>query len=239
MSQGLSFGRAAELYDQIRPTYPPAALEWALGSAPLRVIDLGAGTGILTRVALSLGQDVVPVEPDEAMRRRLSHSTPGVTALARSGEAIPVPDASVDAVVAGQSYHWFDPDRAHREIARVVRPGGVFAPIWNIRDDSEPWVAELSRIAEGAEAAGSGVHEGWIDHDFGPEFGPVERALFPHSVELTADQLVQLIASRSYYLTATPEKQAEIEAAVRDLAAGLPEAFPLPYVTVTYRSTRR
>jgi SAM-dependent methyltransferase len=239
MTQGLSFGPAADLYDRIRPTYPPAALEWALGREPCRVVDLGAGTGILTRVVQGLGHDVVPVEPDEAMRVRLAQSTPGVTPLAGSAEEIPLPDGAADAVVAGQAYHWFEPEPAHREIARVLKPGGVFAPIWNIRDEKEPWVAALSRIANGAEGAGGGVHEGELEHDFGPEFGPVERAHFAHEVPMTADGLVRLIASRSYYITAPPERQAKIQADVRQLAASLPETFALPYVTVVYRSQRR
>src|SRR3954471_15106081 len=223
MTQGLSFGPAADLYDQIRPTYPPAALEWALGPEPCRVVDLGAGTGILTRVAQQLGHDVVPVEPDDAMRARLAQSTPGVTPLAGSAEEIPLADGSVGAVVAGQAYHWFDPKPAHREIARVLKPGGVFAPVWNIRDETEPWVAALSGIATGAEGTGSGVRGGELEHDFGPVFGPLERAHFAHEVPMTADGLVALIASRSYYLTAPPEQRARIKADVRKLAANLPE----------------
>src|SRR2546423_4239102 len=238
MTQGLSFGPAADLYDQIRPTYPRAALEWALGPEPCRVVDLGAGTGILTRVVQQLGHDVVPVEPDDAMRARLAQSTPGVTPLAGSAEEIPLPDGSVDAVVAGQAYHWFDPKPAHREIARVLKPGGGFAPVWNIRDETEPWVAALSGIATGAEGPGSGDHEGELEHDFGPEFGPLERAHFAHEAPMTADGLVALIASRSYYLTAPPEQRARIEADVRKLAANLPKDFPLPYVTIVYRSRR-
>ena len=232
MSQGLSFGSAAELYDRIRPTYPPAAVEWALGLTPLRVVDLGAGTGILTRVIRALGHHVIPVEPDEAMRARLAGTTPGVEPLAGRAEHIPVPDGDVDAVMAGQAYHWFDREPAHREVARVLKSGGVFAPIWNIRDDSVPWVAQLSEIL------GATDHEGRLDGDFGPEFGPVERGLFRHEVPLNADLLVQLIASRSYYITATPERRGAIEAQVRALAAELPETFPLPYVTYVYRSCR-
>ncbi|OLE27437.1 MAG: hypothetical protein AUG44_10280 [Actinobacteria bacterium 13_1_20CM_3_71_11] len=238
MSRGLSFGPAADLYDAIRPTYPPAALHWALGEAPKAVLDLGAGTGILTRVLLRLGYDVRPVEPDEAMRAKLAATTPGVRPLAGRAEAIPVPDGQVDAVVAGQAYHWFDQEAAHREIARVLAPGGVFAPIWNVRDHDEPWVRRLTEIAENAREHDGGVFNGEIEHDFGPEFGPVERAHFRHEVPMTADRLVMLVASRSYYLTATPEKQNKIEAAVRDLAATLPETFTLPYVTVAYRATR-
>jgi SAM-dependent methyltransferase len=239
MSQALSFGPAADLYDRIRPTYPPEAVEWALGTAPIRVVDLGAGTGILTRVLRSLGHDVLPVEPDEAMRARLARSTPGVTPLGGRAEDIPVPDGSIDATMAGQAYHWFDRERAHREIARVLKPGGVFAPIWNIRDDSVPWVAALSEIADAGGRPGEGPHEGWLETGFGPDFGPLERELFRHEVPMTADLLVQLMATRSYYLTAPPDRRTATEAAIRELAAGLPETFPLPYVTVVYRSRRR
>src|SRR5262249_54275168 len=113
------------------------------------------------------------------------------------------------------------------------------APIWNIRDEDVPWVAELSRVVDGDKQTDGGVHDGWLEHDFGAGFGPVERGLFRHAVPMTADLLVQLVASRSYYITATPERKAATEAAVGGLAAGLPEHFDLPYVTVTYRSYRR
>jgi SAM-dependent methyltransferase len=235
-SRGLSFGPAADRYDEFRPTYPPAALTWALGTEPGRVVDLGAGTGILTRVLLALGHDVLPVEPDPAMRRRLAEATPGTTALHGSAESIPWPDGSVDAIVAGQAYHWFDADRAHPEIARVLRPGGVFAPIWNIRDESVPWVARLSQLSDDRHG---GAHDGQLeDPDFGPLFGRVAGKTFQHEVPMTAERLVALISTRSYYLTATPRQQAEIAGAVRELVVGMPETFPLPYETVIYRARR-
>src|SRR5690348_12905637 len=138
--QASSFGVAADEYDTQRPTYPAEAVAWAVGDEPgRRVVDLGAGTGILTRMLLALGHTALPVEPDPEMRRRLAERSPDTQPLAGSAEAIPLPDGSVDAVMAGQAYHWFDPETAHREIGRVVRPGGVFAPIWNIRDESVPW----------------------------------------------------------------------------------------------------
>jgi SAM-dependent methyltransferase len=238
MSRGLSFGPAADLYDSIRPTYPPEAVHWALGPAPRTVVDLGAGTGILTRVLLGLGYEVLPVEPDRAMRAKLAATTPGVEPLDGRAEAVPVPDGSVDAVIAGQAYHWFDQDAAHAEAARVLRPDGVLAPVWNVRDHEVRWVRELTRIAEDVRDHDGGVFNGEIEHDFGPDFGPVERARFRHETPMTADRLVRLVASRSYYITATPEKQASIEAAVRELAAGLPETFAMPYVTVAYRARR-
>lgn len=238
MSRGLSFGPAADLYDSIRPSYPSEALMWAIGSDTQTVLDLGAGTGILTRVVRALGHTVLPVEPDEGMRAKLVRTTPGVQPLAGCAEAIPVLDRQVDAVVAGQAYHWFDPEPTHREVARVLRDDGVFAPIWNIRDHDVEWVRRLTAISEALADRDGGVFNGEIEHDFGPEFGPLERALFRHQVPMTADRLVLLVASRSYYLTAAPEQQARIEAAVRELAATLPGTFTLPYVTVVYRATR-
>jgi SAM-dependent methyltransferase len=236
--QALSFGPAADRYDANRPSYPPAALTWALGTPARRVVDLGAGTGILTRVLLALGHRVQPVEPDAGMRERLAATTPDVTPLAGSAERIPLEDGSVDAVVAGQAYHWFDPEPAHAEIARVLRIGGVFAPVWNIRDESVPWVAQLTAIVD--DPRDGGRHEGLLKHpDFGPRFEAVTSKGFRHEVPMTADRLVALVSTRSYYLTATPERQAELETRIRELAAGLPEIFPLPYVTVIYKTTLR
>jgi SAM-dependent methyltransferase len=254
----LSFGSAASSYDRYRPTYPPEAVDWALGSPSdrLRVVDLGAGTGILTRGILALGHDVLPVEPDEAMRARLAASTPGVVPLAGSSESIPLPDHSVDAVVAGQAYHWFDPTRAPAEIARVLktpagchsdklhvkRPGGTFAAVWNLRDESEPWVARLSEVAHVADGARTEqrVHEEALRS---AGFGPVAREVFAHTITYTPDTLVELIKTRSYYLTASPAGRAEVVDGVRNLAATHPDlagrdTFPLPYRTFVYRATR-
>ncbi len=230
-SAARSFGPAADRYDRVRPSYPPAALSWALGGdQPRRVVDLGAGTGILTRVLRSLGHEVIPVEPDARMRAGLADARAG------DAEHIPLPDAAVDAVLAGQAYHWFDKERAHPEIARVLRPGGVFAPIWNIRDESVPWVARLTEIIDDQRG---GDHAGILtDPDFGPWFGPVTRRDFRHEVPMTVDRLVELVGTRSYYLTATPERQRELDARVRALAGQLPAEFPLPYLTVAYRATR-
>src|SRR5882672_8580322 len=135
--RGSSFGPAAALYDRVRPTYPAKAVRWALeplGPGSHRVADIGAGTGLLTRVVAGLGHDTIAVEPDDLMRSQLQATTQDVTVVSGRAERLPFPDASLDATVAGQAYHWFDPSRAHRELARTIRAGGVFAAIWNERD---------------------------------------------------------------------------------------------------------
>ncbi len=248
-SRASSFGPAAAVYDRVRPRYPVEALEWALrpaGPAPLRVLDIGAGTGILTRLLLSLGHTVTAVEPDPDMLRRLSETAPAAHPRTGRAESIPLGDASVDAAMAGQAYHWFDREPAHAELARVIRPGGVFAAIWNVRDESIAWVAEYSRIVEGDRAPdGAGADaSGAQKPDYGSRFfGPVEFAEFRHAVQHTPETLVELLRSRSTFLTAPPEQRRALEAEVTEFAATHPDlagraTLPLPYRTQVYRATR-
>ncbi|MEU4679767.1 class I SAM-dependent methyltransferase [Micromonospora sp. NPDC023737] len=243
-TQALSFGAAAAEYDRFRPHYPEPALRWALeglAGAPVRVVDLGAGTGILTRGVLRLGHEVVPVEPDPGMRAQLDATTPGTTALAGSAEAVPLPDGAADAVLVGQAYHWFDRDRAHAEIARLLRPGGIFAPVWNTRDDRVGWVAELGRIAHMGGTAGNVIEK---YTDFGPEFEPIEVGEFHQRTTLTPDDVVALIRTRSYWLTAPAEDRQKVERELRELLATHPdlagrETVELPYRTFVLRARRR
>ena len=124
------------------------ALEPVRDRRPVRVADIGAGTGKLTATLVRLGADVTAVEPDPQMLAELRRAMPAVRSVPGRAEEVPLPDASVDAVLAGQAMHWFDLDRALPEIARVLRPGGVLAGLWNVDDDRVGWVAELAAISK-------------------------------------------------------------------------------------------
>ncbi|WP_422734618.1 class I SAM-dependent methyltransferase [Micromonospora sp. WMMD558] len=242
-TQALSFGAAAAEYDRYRPRYPQAALRWALDglAAPARTVDLGAGTGILARGLLALGHEVTAVEPDPGMRAQFAATTPGAPALAGSAESVPLPDGYADAVLVGQAYHWFDRERAHSEIARVLRPGGVFAPVWNLRDDRVGWVNDMNRIAE----IGGTVDRLLGDvTDFGPDLDRPEWAEFTHVTELTPEDLLGMVGTRSYHLTATPERRRQIDRELRALLDTHPElagreTIVLPYRTLVFRARRR
>ena len=228
----LAFGAEAELYDRVRPSYPPEAVRWLLGEMPLRVVDLAAGTGILTRILVALGHDVVAVEPDAAMRAVLVARSDGTEIVAGEAESIPLADGSVDAVVVAQAHWWFDEPRAYAEVARVLRPGGVFGAVWNAPDVTTPWAAELARIEAG------GLELAVEPPRVGPSFGPLEPATFAHGVPQTAEAVLDLVRSRGYFIAAPPEDRRRIEAAVGAVTSALPATFELPYVTFAYRARR-
>ncbi|GIJ07389.1 class I SAM-dependent methyltransferase [Micromonospora andamanensis] len=238
----LSFGSAAADYDRYRPRYPVAALRWALDGidAPAQLVDLGAGTGILARGLLSLGHRVTAVEPDPGMRAQMTSADSAVRAIDGSAEAVPLPDGHADAVLTGQAYHWFDRTRAHAEIARVLRPGGVFAPIWNLRDDGVGWVAELSRIVQIGDTV---EHLRQSVTDFGDSFTRPQWAEFSHTTTLTPDELLGLVRTRSHYLTAAPARRAEVDDQVRTLLQTHPDlatrdTITLPYTTLVARTQK-
>jgi SAM-dependent methyltransferase len=263
-ARGLFFGSGAELYDQTRPSYPTDSIRWVLGHEPMTVVDLGAGTGILSRQLVELGYQTIAVEPDDAMRARLAANSPTVTVLGGTAESIPLPDASADAVLAGQAYHWFDPEPSHAEIARVTRPGGVFGSLWNLRDESVAWSAELSMILHDEDtgvdtqtAAAVMLHgalakildedtddSGWLGNPtFGEGFGVVSWQAFRHTMSYSPDTLADFVRSRCYYRTASVRRRVEIERQVQQLVTNHPElcgrsVFDLPYVALAYRADR-
>ena len=144
--RSLSFGAEAAAYERGRPSYPPEAIDWLLPTNARDVLDLGAGTGKLTTRLVERGLDVVAVDPIPEMLELLTDSLPDTPALLGTAEDIPLPDDSVDAVLVAQAWHWFDPERAIKEVARVLRPGGRLGLVWNTRDERMGWVKDLGRI---------------------------------------------------------------------------------------------
>ncbi|HYF71893.1 MAG TPA: class I SAM-dependent methyltransferase, partial [Nocardioides sp.] len=146
VSPALSFGDVAAAYDRARPTYPRESVAWLAGEQPTTVLELGAGTGKLTSVLVDLGHDVHATDPDEQMLAVLRERLPDVRTSVAGAEELPVPDASYDVVVVAQAFHWFDHERALPEIARVLKPGGRLAVVWNARDERIPWVRRLGAL---------------------------------------------------------------------------------------------
>lgn len=237
LDRATSFGADVAAYELGRPDYADTHVAWLLEGVSGQVCDLAAGSGKLTRVLLRLGHDVVAVDPDEQM---LARNT-GVRALVGRADDIPLPDASVAAVTVGQAWHWFDPASAGAEIARVLRPGGRLGLIWNTRDSTHPFVAAL------AEVMGPSPAELMVDAEAVrqvPGFGPFERRRWPRIRTMTREALVAMVTSRSYYLTASPERQAEVVADVRRLLATHPHTagraeFEYPLNTTCYRADAR
>lgn len=149
-----SYGSGAEAVADLRawPSLPPDVVAWLierLGIKPGRqVVDLAAGTGALTALLADVGADIVAIEPVTSMRDRLRARLPGIPVLAGVAEALPIAEASVDAIVVARAFHWFDARRAMEEITRVVRPGGCLALIWHTRDRSVEWVDQVWPLME-------------------------------------------------------------------------------------------
>ncbi len=231
-----SFARVADAYERARPGYPADAVLWLAGETPRDVVDLGAGTGKLTRSLAALGHHVVAVEPLAEMLDRLRAAVPGATAVVGSAESMPLPDASVDVVACAQAFHWFDPGPALAEMARVLRPGGRIALVWNVRDERVPWVDEMSDAMVGR--TGVDRHSGAIEQS--GLYGEVERARFEHSQDVDREALRELVLSRSYCAVLPEEERAPILGRVDALfdAYARDGVLTLPYVVECFRAER-
>ena len=224
-----SFDSVADVYERTRPTYADEALEFIARRLPLRrVLDLGAGTGKLTRQLVALGADVVAVEPGDAMRAVLERAVPQAHALAGRAEAIPLPDASVDVVTAAQAFHWFRAEEALVEMHRVLRPGGGCALLWNRWDDDDPLLHELNGLIERLRPEGTHGGPTWEEAlTASTLFGDPEERHFRHADRLDADTIVGRVASVSAVAAASPEEQARVEAQVRELVREPEVDFPM------------
>jgi SAM-dependent methyltransferase len=223
-----SFGDVASEYDRYRPGPAPAAVDWILPARVRTAVDLGAGTGALARLLADRADHVVAVEPDERMRAVLAESVPGVEVLAGRGEAIPLPDASVDAVVASTSWHWMEPVPALREVARVLVPGGTLGALWSGPDPDRGFMAEAqARLArDGASPGASGAALARaLDNPHRPAqmleippglpFDTPEHTVVHWDVALTADQLIGLLGTFSWVIVMDEPTRSEVFTAAR------------------------
>jgi len=234
--RSLSFGAEAAAYERGRPSYPPEAIDWLLPAGSRAVLDLGAGTGKLTTRLVERGLDVVAVDPIPEMLELLRVSLPDTPALLGTAEEIPLADNSVDAVLVAQAWHWFDPELAVKEVARVLRPGGRLGLVWNARDERMGWVRELGDIIGHEDAH---FHEKTSLPDV---FADVEHHRVEWTNYLTPQALIDLVASRSYCITSPEQVRTRTLDRVRELLATHPAlanstGLALPYITLCLRAT--
>jgi SAM-dependent methyltransferase len=219
----LSFGSIAAEYDRLRPSPPDEAVDWLLPPDCAVAVDLGAGTGKLSRALASRVPRVVAVEPDERMRAVLRDRSPGVEAVAGRGEAIPLPDASADAVLVSSAWHWMEPDLTVPEVTRVLRDGGRFGVIWTSRDRDAEWLHDLSQHSLSRSDAPPRTRRREVALPDGAALTGSATETFAFSRPMSIDSVVGLQATYSDLITATP---ADRDAALARVAAFLGQRFP-------------
>lgn len=235
-----SFDLAAEEYEATRPSYPDEVLDLLPVATSATVLDLGAGTGKLTRVLTRRYPHVIAVEPLDGMRGILERVVPDAQTLPGSAERIPLDDASVDAVFAAQAFHWFDHERALPEIGRVLRSGGVLAVVWNGPDESRPnplppeYLAYLRELRRER----STLDERTPFRDliaYGP-FGEVHEEGLPHDHVLDRAGLLDNARSVSWIASREPDERGRVLARLGEL---LPDGvYALPNLANVLWATR-
>ena len=233
-----SFGQAAQNYERYRPGPPEAAVDWILGGHVGRVVDLGAGTGALTRLLVDRADEVLAVEPDDRMRAVLTEEVPGVTALKGTGESMPIADNHVDAVLASSSWHWMDPIPTLHEVARVLVAGGTLGALWAGPDTEGAFFVQAQALLAGRSqpasdgSTDSGNLGGLILGDAlrpasvleipsGVAFEQPERQTFTWDVAMNAEDLIGLLGTLSWIIAMPEEHRDRIISEARRLLRDL------------------
>ena len=237
-ARACGFGALAVDYHRLRPGPPAEAVDWLVADGK-NAVELGAGTGHFTSQLFGKVPEVFAVEPDPRMRVVLTDNCPAVRLLDGSAERIPLPDDSVDAVYAMNAWHWFDPEAACAEIARVLRPGGRLGVLWNSPDRSAAWTAELFAPIEAHQP---GREPGRFEVPAGLPFTPPELRRLRWTTELRPADAVGLIGTYSAVLALPEADRARVDersrAVLSDRAERLgTDTVALPYVSTCFRTT--
>ncbi len=246
--RAMSFGGFAREYDRFRPEPPAEALDWLVPKEAVSIAEIGAGTGLLTRHLTQRAEEVFAIEPDARMREVLRENVPSAVALEARGEAIPIPDDSVDVVIAASSWHWVEQQKGFAETARVVRIGGILALLWTGPDRTVEWV---SRLMAGGRAM-SPEERQRFDEDRhrrhrpempeGAPFDDPERRVFRGSWLVTEDELIGLPGTYSEALSLSPAQRREYDDQLRRFVADEVTLFDgeveLPIGCVAWRAIR-
>jgi SAM-dependent methyltransferase len=249
-----SFGSIADQYNRLRPSPPSAAIDWLLPDRATFVVDLAAGTGLLTRAIGGKAGQILAVEPDTRMSTVLLAESPGVRAVAGVGEALPLREGCADAVLVSSAWHWMDPELAGPEIGRVLRGGGRFGLVWTSRDREVEWVRHLDLLREPVDSPlfrtpahrpGGADSPRWRTRPVTlPEPNPftnIETASFTFTKTIPVGDYAPMIATYSRVITASEEERADILTRVRE---AIDERFPgaaeieLPMRSLCWRADR-
>jgi SAM-dependent methyltransferase len=241
-ASGTRFGSAAQAYHRLRPTPPPAAVDWLTATTPITTaVELGAGTGLFTAPLAERVPTVFAVEPDIQMRSRLAAHCPGVTVLDGTAERIPLGDGSVDAVFCHSAWHWVDPELALPEIARVLVPGGLLAVAWTMPDRRVGWRAKLDEITGKHSASGRGPGR----FEVPPGSGFDQPAEFTQSWtrRMTTEDLVASLATYDHVLALSEMDRNAMLDNARTYLNGNPATsrgtIEVPFRTVCFRTHHR
>lgn len=227
-----SFGEVASHYERFRPGPPVTAVEWYLPGPVERIVDLGAGTGALTRLLIDRADEVVAVEPDDRMRSVLGAQVPGAHAVAGRGESIPLPDSCADVALASSSWHWMEPASTLAEVGRVLKPGGILGVLWSGPDPDGPFMAQAREMLAQRPTEGDGSVTDLVLGDAlrpastleippGGSFGQPELHSFRWDVALDADDLIGLLWTLSWVITMPEEARQRLTAEARRLLRDL------------------
>nr|WP_042180855.1 class I SAM-dependent methyltransferase [Kibdelosporangium sp. MJ126-NF4]CEL14634.1 Methyltransferase [Kibdelosporangium sp. MJ126-NF4]CTQ96737.1 Methyltransferase (EC 2.1.1.-) [Kibdelosporangium sp. MJ126-NF4] len=238
---GLVFGVDPAHYDQHRPAVPELAAEWLLPDGSDVVVDVGAGTGHLTRILLTRAAHVIAVDPDEQMVTWLRERYPDASVHLGSSEDLPVETASADAVLTSNAWHWFDPPKAGAEAARCLKPGGVLGVSWHDRGDSDLWLDEVQNVILSAHLPGQPVHQLRLPSDL--PFGPVEKHVVEYEREMTPREICAMHSTYSATISLPDDERSALLGKLHDHLVAHAEqrgtpTLAIPFVATLYRAKR-